>query len=121
MELTKRPCFIFYKMVESLVWGIDDVLVQYRYVQNIRGRWIQMRLAPIPATICRRELLNCEERTFKQDRPRQEDDVRQTRQLHLMQQELGIMRQHLFPAERLDYHCNLRNILESLAALTKCL
>ena len=46
------------------------------------------------------ELLLCEERTFKQDRLRQADDVRQTRQLHLMQQELGIMRQHLFPAER---------------------
>ena len=36
-----------------------------------------------------------------QDRPNQTEDVRQTRQLHLMQQELGIMRQHLFPADRI--------------------
>ena len=43
MELTKRPCFIFYKLVESLIQEVDDVLVQYR-----------------------RELLACEERTFKQ-------------------------------------------------------
>ena len=43
MELTKRPCFIFYKLVESLIQQVDDVLVQYR-----------------------RELLACEERTFKQ-------------------------------------------------------
>ena len=43
MELARRPCFIFYKLVEALIQQVDEVLVLYR-----------------------QELLACEERTFKQ-------------------------------------------------------
>ncbi|GAX77470.1 hypothetical protein CEUSTIGMA_g4914.t1 [Chlamydomonas eustigma] len=78
MELSQKPGFLFYKLIEALVEQLTDVLVPYRW-----------------------ELLTAEERTFKQDRPNQEDDVRQTRQLHLMQQELAMLRQHLLPAERI--------------------
>jgi hypothetical protein len=43
MELSRRPCFVFYRLVESLIQQIDEVLVLYR-----------------------QELLACEARTFKQ-------------------------------------------------------